>query len=132
MKPAVFIDRDGTVSHEVGYVNHVSRFRLYPWTVDAIRHVNRAGWLAVSYSGDRLIRRIKGSARLRGAADRTEAVVGAMVGALIARSGSLGRIVEADFRSAKGIGGRDGSGPARCDRRKDLHRQRDQKNRKKS
>ena len=47
MKPAVFIDRDGTVSHEVGYVNHVSRFRLYPWTVDAVRHVNRAGWLAV-------------------------------------------------------------------------------------
>jgi hypothetical protein len=31
-----------------------------------------------------LIRRIKGSARLRGAANRTEALMGAMVGALIA------------------------------------------------
>ena len=46
-RPAVFMDRDGTLSHEVGYVNHLSRFRLYPWTVDAIRLVNRAGWLAV-------------------------------------------------------------------------------------
>jgi len=45
--PAIFMDRDGTVSHEVGYLNHVSRFRLFPWTVDAVRHINRAGWLAV-------------------------------------------------------------------------------------
>ena len=47
MKPAIFMDRDGTVSHEVGYLNHASRFRLFPWTVDAVRHINRAGWLAV-------------------------------------------------------------------------------------
>lgn len=46
-RPAIFMDRDGTLSHEVGYVNHPSRFRLYPWTVDAVRTVNRAGWLAV-------------------------------------------------------------------------------------
>jgi D-glycero-D-manno-heptose 1,7-bisphosphate phosphatase len=46
-RPAVFMDRDGTLSHEVGYVNHPSRFRLYPWTVDAVRAVNEAGWLAV-------------------------------------------------------------------------------------
>jgi D-glycero-D-manno-heptose 1,7-bisphosphate phosphatase len=47
MKPAIFIDRDGTLSHEVGYVNHASRFRLYPWSVDAVRLVNRSGYLAV-------------------------------------------------------------------------------------
>jgi len=41
------MDRDGTLSHEVGYVNHPSRFRLYPWTVDAVRAINQAGWLAV-------------------------------------------------------------------------------------
>jgi D-glycero-D-manno-heptose 1,7-bisphosphate phosphatase len=46
-RPAIFMDRDGTLSHEVGYVNHASRFRLYPWTVDAVRAINRAGWLAV-------------------------------------------------------------------------------------
>ena len=47
LRPAVFMDRDGTLSHEVGYVNHPGRFRPYPWTVDAIRAINRAGWLAV-------------------------------------------------------------------------------------
>ena len=36
-RPAIFMDRDGTLSHEVGYVNHLARFRLYPWTVDAVR-----------------------------------------------------------------------------------------------
>jgi D-glycero-D-manno-heptose 1,7-bisphosphate phosphatase len=46
-RPAVFMDRDGTLSHEVGYVNHLSRFRLYPWSVDAVRLVNRAGYAAV-------------------------------------------------------------------------------------
>jgi D-glycero-D-manno-heptose 1,7-bisphosphate phosphatase len=46
-RPAIFLDRDGTLSHEVGYVNHPSRFRLYPWAVDAVRAINRAGWLAV-------------------------------------------------------------------------------------
>ena len=46
-RPAIFMDRDGTLSHEVGYVNHLSRFRLYPWTVEALRLVNQAGWLAV-------------------------------------------------------------------------------------
>lgn len=44
---AVFIDRDGTLAHEVGYVNHLSRFRLYPWSVDAVRLLNHAGLLAV-------------------------------------------------------------------------------------
>jgi D-glycero-D-manno-heptose 1,7-bisphosphate phosphatase len=46
-RPAIFIDRDGTLAHEVGYVNHASRFRLYPFAVDAVRLVNRAGFLAV-------------------------------------------------------------------------------------
>jgi D-glycero-D-manno-heptose 1,7-bisphosphate phosphatase len=46
-RPAIFMDRDGTLSHEVGYVNHPDRFRLYPWSVDAVRLINRAGWLAV-------------------------------------------------------------------------------------
>lgn len=44
---AVFLDRDGTVADEVGYVNHLSRFRLYPWSAEAIRKINRAGLAAV-------------------------------------------------------------------------------------
>lgn len=46
-RPAVFIDRDGTISEEVGYVNHPSRFRLFPYSSEAIRILNDAGWLAI-------------------------------------------------------------------------------------
>ena len=34
-------------SHEVGYLNHPGRFRLYPWSVDAVRAINRSSRLAV-------------------------------------------------------------------------------------
>src|SRR5215213_928240 len=45
--PAVFIDRDGTISEEVGYVNHPSRFRVFPYSAEAIRILNNNGWLAI-------------------------------------------------------------------------------------
>mgnify|MGYP001770779799 FL=1 len=47
LRRAVFIDRDGTLSEEVGYINHPSRFRLFPFAAKAIRRLNEAGWLAV-------------------------------------------------------------------------------------
>jgi len=31
----------------VGYINHPSRFHLFPWSVEAVRAINGAGWLAV-------------------------------------------------------------------------------------
>jgi D-glycero-D-manno-heptose 1,7-bisphosphate phosphatase len=46
-RPAVFIDRDGTISEEVGYVNHPSRFRLFPYSAEAIRILNSNEWLAI-------------------------------------------------------------------------------------
>jgi D-glycero-D-manno-heptose 1,7-bisphosphate phosphatase len=46
-RPAIFLDRDGTVSEEVGYVNHVSRYRLLPRTAEAIRRINESDYLAV-------------------------------------------------------------------------------------
>ncbi len=47
LRPAVFLDRDGTLAHEVGYINHLSRFRLYPFAAATIRAINGAGWAAV-------------------------------------------------------------------------------------
>lgn len=44
---AIFLDRDGTLNESVGYVNHASRFRLYPWSVDAVRTIKSEGYLAV-------------------------------------------------------------------------------------
>lgn len=46
-RKAVFIDRDGTISDEVGYVNHPSRLRLLPRSAEAIRLLNESGWLVV-------------------------------------------------------------------------------------
>lgn len=43
LRPAVFLDRDGTLCEEVGYVNHPDRVWLFPWTARAIRKLNRAG-----------------------------------------------------------------------------------------
>jgi D-glycero-D-manno-heptose 1,7-bisphosphate phosphatase len=42
-QPAVFLDRDGTLNEEMGYINHLSRFRLLPQAVPAIRRLNEAG-----------------------------------------------------------------------------------------
>ena len=43
MKPAVFLDRDGTLIEDVGYLRTARDLRLFPWTVDAVRALNHAG-----------------------------------------------------------------------------------------
>ena len=40
---AVFLDRDGTLNEEVGYVNHLDRFILLPKVGEAIRLLNQHG-----------------------------------------------------------------------------------------
>jgi D-glycero-D-manno-heptose 1,7-bisphosphate phosphatase len=47
LRPAVFIDRDGTLTEEVGYVNHPARLALLPRSAEAIRRLNGAGVAAV-------------------------------------------------------------------------------------
>lgn len=48
MKQIGFLmDRDGTVTEEVGYVNHVDRLRLLPATAAAVRLINQKGAQAV-------------------------------------------------------------------------------------
>ena len=44
---AIFMDRDGTVLDEVGYVNHVDRVRLLPRSPEAVRRANDAGFQVV-------------------------------------------------------------------------------------
>ena len=43
MKAAVFLDRDGTIIEDVGYLRRLDQLALFPWSVDAIRALNRAG-----------------------------------------------------------------------------------------
>jgi D-glycero-D-manno-heptose 1,7-bisphosphate phosphatase len=47
MKRAVFLDRDGTINEQMGYINHISRFRLLPKVAEAIRMLNENDYLVV-------------------------------------------------------------------------------------
>ena len=49
-RPAVFIDRDGTINEQMGYVNHISRFVLLPGAAEGIRLLNRLQYLAIIVS----------------------------------------------------------------------------------
>ncbi|ADW17773.1 histidinol-phosphate phosphatase family protein [Desulfobulbus propionicus DSM 2032] len=42
-QPAVFLDRDGTINEQMGYINHISRFHLLPGVGQAIRRLNEYG-----------------------------------------------------------------------------------------
>ena len=49
-KPAVFLDRDGTINEQMGYINHLSRFVMIPGAGEAIRLLNENGFLAIVVS----------------------------------------------------------------------------------
>ena len=45
--PAVFLDRDGTLVEEAGYLDRLERLQFFPYSVDAVRTLNRAGFPVV-------------------------------------------------------------------------------------
>jgi D-glycero-D-manno-heptose 1,7-bisphosphate phosphatase len=47
MRRAVFLDRDGTLIEEVGYLNRLDRVAFFPWSIDAVRVLNQAGLAVV-------------------------------------------------------------------------------------
>ena len=49
-KPAVFIDRDGTVNEQMGYINHLSRFTMFPSVAEAIKLLNSQQYLTIIVS----------------------------------------------------------------------------------
>jgi D-glycero-D-manno-heptose 1,7-bisphosphate phosphatase len=46
-RAAVFLDRDGTLVEECGYLDRLERLTLFPWTIDALRLLKRAGFATV-------------------------------------------------------------------------------------
>ncbi len=44
---AVFLDRDGTVNEEVGYLSQLEELKLIPGAAEAIRQINESGMKAV-------------------------------------------------------------------------------------
>jgi D-glycero-D-manno-heptose 1,7-bisphosphate phosphatase len=43
----VFLDRDGTILDELGYLTPGSVITVYPWSIDAVRLLKRAGYAVV-------------------------------------------------------------------------------------
>jgi len=50
LRPAVFLDRDGTINQEVGYLNHPDQLELIAGAAAAVRQLNKAGLMAVVIS----------------------------------------------------------------------------------
>ncbi|OPY88288.1 MAG: D-glycero-beta-D-manno-heptose-1,7-bisphosphate 7-phosphatase [Syntrophaceae bacterium PtaU1.Bin231] len=44
---AVFLDRDGTINEEVGYLDRLERLRILPGAAEAVRRINESGLKAV-------------------------------------------------------------------------------------
>src|SRR3954447_10205660 len=47
MKKAVFLDRDGTLVQEAGYLDRLERLIFFPYSIDAVRLLNRSGFAVV-------------------------------------------------------------------------------------
>ena len=54
---AVFLDRDGTVNKYVGFLRNIDDFELIPGVSDAIRKINRAGYLVIVVTNQPVIAR---------------------------------------------------------------------------
>jgi D-glycero-D-manno-heptose 1,7-bisphosphate phosphatase len=108
VKPAVFLDRDGTIIEDVGYLATLDRVAFYPWTVDTIRMLNRAGLPVVLVSNQ--------SGIARGLFD--EAFVAATHRRLEARLAAGGARVDAYYYCPHHPDGRVAAYTRTCDCRK--------------
>ena len=43
----IFLDRDGTINRESGYINHFSMFEFIPGAIDALKLFKKNGWQTV-------------------------------------------------------------------------------------
>ena len=57
MNPAVFLDRDGTLIEERGYLDRMQLLSVFPWTADALRLLKRAGYTLVVVTNQSAIAR---------------------------------------------------------------------------
>ena len=43
-KPAAFLDRDGVINHDYGYVNNIKNFDLKPYVIKGIKYLNKKNY----------------------------------------------------------------------------------------
>jgi len=49
-RPAVFLDRDGTIIHEVGYLSRPEQVELLPGAIEGLQHLQQCGYALVIVS----------------------------------------------------------------------------------
>ena len=54
---AVFLDRDGTINKYVGFLRNIDDFELLPGAAEAVRRINRSGYLAIVVTNQPVIAR---------------------------------------------------------------------------
>ena len=54
---AIFLDRDGTINKEVGFLRDINDFELLPGVAEAIRRINTSGYLAIVITNQPVIAR---------------------------------------------------------------------------
>ena len=47
MSPAVFLDRDGVLCEERGYLHSGDKLQIFPYAAEAVRRLHEAGYLAI-------------------------------------------------------------------------------------
>jgi D-glycero-D-manno-heptose 1,7-bisphosphate phosphatase len=47
MHKAIFMDRDGTISEEIGYMYDAALYKPFPWAGSAVRRINQSGMKAI-------------------------------------------------------------------------------------
>lgn len=54
---AIFLDRDGTINHYVGFLRNIDQFELLPGVAEAIKRINESGYLAIVVTNQPVIAR---------------------------------------------------------------------------
>ena len=86
-QPAVFLDRDGTLNEDAGYLERIERLRLFPWSLEAVRLLRQAGYAVVVVTNQTGV----GRGMLR------EEFVGETLDFLQARLGAIGHRLDGHY-----------------------------------
>ena len=57
LHPAVFMDRDGVVSEEAGYVTSPEQLKIYPFSAQAVQRLKDNGWKCIIISNQSAVAR---------------------------------------------------------------------------
>lgn len=96
---AVFLDRDGTINEEMGYINHASRFKIFSFVPEAIKILNQCGYLAI------IVTNQSGIARGYFDEELVKSIHGTLEEEISRQSGKINKIYYCPHHPTEGIDG---------------------------